>query len=163
MKDLTAFLDPDLTIKLGGRTYTVKPPSLIAGLQLAAINAAGVAAYLATQDSCPSCGRSGTVEMTPENEAILEAVGDKPLGVISLGVDVYDQMVLDEIPEKHIDKAALYALYYWVLGEAVADQVIKATAEQNAGGGAAAAPKAGRTGRSTGSANRTNSASSKTT
>lgn len=163
MKDLTAFLDPDLPLKLGVHTYTVRPPTLAVGLQLAAINAAGVAGYLATLGQCPSCGRAGNLDITPETQAVLDAVADTPLGVLSLGQDVYDQMIADAIPGKHVDQAALYALYYWVLGRDTADKIIEATAEAAHGTGGAQAPKASKTGRSTASGSRTKTASTPTT
>lgn len=163
MKDLTAFLDPDLELKLGTHTYKVAPPTMAVGLQLTAINVAGVAAYLAIQGHCPSCGRTGDLDVTPETQAVLDAVGNTPVGVLSLGKDVYDQMVADDLPEKHIDQAALYALYYWVLGRDTADKIIEATAEAAHGTGGAQAPKASRTGRSTASGSRTKTASTPTT
>lgn len=128
VKDLTQFLSPDLVLALGGNTYTVRPPSRDAGLKMAAIVAMGTGVYLSSTQTCPTCGRSGEVEISQETRDLVEAVKDEPLGNLSLGSDVLAQMDADGLPEAHQDQAALYALYYWVLGETAADAVISAQA-----------------------------------
>lgn len=153
MKDLTAFLSPNLDLKIGDRTYSVPPPSKDVGLKLAAINAAGVAAYLSLQDQCPTCGRAGAPDALPDDtRAIVESLADTDLGELSLG-EAYKQMIDDGVPGPHIDQAAVYAMYYWVLGPETADAILSAQAEARHGGaGKASAPaRPSRTGRHTGS------------
>lgn len=156
MKDLTAFLAPDLVLKVGERTYTVPPPSKAVGLTLAAVNAAGVAAYLSLQDQCPTCGRAGAPEGLPDStREILEAASDTDLGELSLG-PAYQQMIDDGVPGAHIDTLALYAMYYWTVGEETADAILEAQVKaKDAPEGKGSAPgRRSPTGRSTGSGSR---------
>lgn len=132
IKDLTQYLTPGLELVWGERTFTVPPPTKDVGLKLAAVNSAGIQAYLAMADACPSCGRAGAPDGLPEATlALLEAVKDTDLGELSLGT-AYGEMIEAGVPGPHIDQYALYALYYWVLGEEAADQVL----EVRYGGGA---------------------------
>ena len=132
-KNLTQYLAPDLELRDDdGRIWRVKPPSKEDGLILAAINAAGVAAYASLQETCPSCGRAGG-EMPDETRELLESFGARPIGEVSLGKDVYDSMVAAGLPGPHIDTYAMYALYYWTLGESVADAIMEAQAGASAG------------------------------
>ena len=161
MKDLSAFLTPDLVLKAGDKSYVVPPPSKDVGLKLAAINAVGVSAYLSMADQCPTCGRTGTPELPDDTRRSYEAIGDVDLGELSLG-PAYAQMIADGVPGPHIDTYAVYALYYWTLGEETADKIIQARAE------ATNAPKAqprsrSKSGRSTGSGNQTKTASTRGT
>lgn len=163
MKDLTAWLTPDLSLSLGGRTYIVRPPSVEAGLNLTALNVAGVAGYLAVQGACPTCGRTGALEVTDEINERYEALKDTPLGILSLGKDVYEQMIADDLPEKHIDTAALYAMYYWTMGEAAADNLLTAMSEADQPSGVVGTPKASKSGPSTASGSRTKTGFTRTT
>lgn len=123
-KDLTAYLTPDLVLPLGGHTYTVKPPSRDVGLKLAAIVSMGMQVYIASTGTCPTCGRSGNPEFDPETKALVDSLGQEPLGNLSLGKAVMDQMEADGLPEAHQDTAAQYAMYYWTMGEDTADAVM---------------------------------------
>lgn len=115
MKDLSAFLTPNLDIKHGSKVYTVKPPTKEVGLQLAAVSSLGLAAFAGrSQDDIPDGHRT-----------IIEAIKDRDLGELTLG-DAYQEMVNDAVPGPHIDFYARYALYYWVYGETVADEIIAA-------------------------------------
>lgn len=116
MKDLTAFLAPDLVIKHHGTQFVVPPPTKNDGLLLAAIHTVGIAAF--TGD-----GGDPTESLSPAQKAIFEAAKDRDLGEVSLG-PAYAEMVEAELPGPHIDQYALYAMYYWVLGEATADQIL---------------------------------------
>ena len=161
MKDLSAFLTPDLVLKAGDKSYVVPPPSKDVGLKLAAINAAGVAAYMASTHECPTCGRAGVTELPESTQKMLDSIGDMDLGELSLG-PAYAAMVADGVPGPHIDTYAVYALYYWTLGEEAADAVIEARAE--ATNGPKAQPRSrSKSGRSTGSGNQTKTASTRGT
>ncbi|MEV8029270.1 DUF7426 family protein [Cellulosimicrobium funkei] len=165
LKDLTAYLTPNLEIPWQDRTFSVPPPSKDVGIKLAAINAAGVHVYLETLEVCPTCGRGGALgrELPEDTQATLEAIGSTDLGVLSLG-PAYQEMVDAGVPAPHIDTFALYALYYWTLGEETADRIIAAKHGAEAG---ETAPKASTSGRGTASGNRstgsTGSRSTRTT
>lgn len=143
LKDLSQYLTPDLQLPHGGKVYTVKPPTKNVGLILAAINALGAAAW-----SGPDA-----VDKVPQSMRDLAAsVEDTDLGELSLGEDVYRQMNEDGVPGPHIDTYALYALYYWTMGEETADQLIALRAGKT--DPKAAAPARSKSGRSTGSGSR---------
>lgn len=141
-KNLTRFLTPDLSLKVGSKTYVVKPPSRESGKIMVAINVAGVAAFASVTEACPSCGRSGPLEMDESMRALVEANSQRDLGELSLG-DTYQEMLADGIDGPTLEKLEMYAFYYWTLGEAAADQIFEETV---------AAPKArkrSKSGRST--------------
>lgn len=133
LKDLSAYLTPDLEIPWGGRTFISHPPTKDAGLKLAAINAVGVQAYQASLDQCPTCGRAGAPEIPAETLAVVESIGDTDVASLALGQDCFDAMVTAGVPGPHIDTMGMYALYYWTLGEATADQIMAAAAGDGAG------------------------------
>lgn len=152
--DFTSWLTPSLVIPLGGRTYTVPPPSVAAARN---ILACAVRSELSL----------GLVTGTLDDEltAVLADLADVPLGDITLTVDVHAQMVADGLPASDIDRAAYYALHFWARGKERADWL----AEHlwgDAAGGEGAAPKGrsrSRSGRRTGSASPTRTASTRTT
>lgn len=165
VKDLTQYLTPGLELKWGERTFTVPPPTKDVGLKLAAINAAGVAAYLAVEDACPTCGRAGAPGDLPEETLeLLDAIKGQDLGELSLG-PAYRDMIDAGVPGPHIDQFALYALYYWVMGETTADQILEAQHEAQRGGGASGEARRStpKPGRHTGSAPRTKKGSTRGT
>lgn len=125
-KDLTNYFAPALQLPYGGKTYEVQPPTKDTGLKLAAINAAGVATYAAVLEACPTCGRSGSPAIPDETLTLIESIKDVDLGRLSLGEDVYAEMISDEVPGPHLDQMALYAMYFWVMGEATADAIFEA-------------------------------------
>ncbi|MBN8881711.1 MAG: hypothetical protein J0H73_05285 [Salana multivorans] len=165
-KDLAAHFTPALELPYGDKTYVVQPPSKDVGLKLAAINAAGVAAYSSMLEKCPTCGQAGTPDVPAETLRLLESIRDVDAAQLSLGKFVYEQMLEDEVPGPHIDTMGLYALYYWTLGEETADAIMAAQAGGDASGGAA--PATGRRstptgGRRTGSGSPTRVASTRGT
>lgn len=143
LKDLTEYLTPDLELPHGGKVYVVKPPTKDVGLKLAAINALAAASWAGSE----------AVDKVPESmRAIADTVKDADLGELSLGADVYEQMNADGVPGPHIDTYALYALYYWTMGEQSADELIAIRAGKH--DPKAAAHAASKSGRSTGSGSR---------
>lgn len=139
MKDLTAFLTPNLSLKWRDRVFEVEPPSREDGLILAALNAVGMNAFIAAQDACTVCGRSGAVEPDEKTAALIETVKDKALGEISLGA-AYQEMVDAGVSGPDLELFELYAFYYWTLGEKTADAIIESRAESRAGEPAPKAP-----------------------
>lgn len=127
-KDLSAYLTPALELTdESGRTWTVQPPSKDAGLKLAAINAVGTQVYALSLEVCPTCGKPGAPQIPADTLAIIDSIGSADVASLSLGRDVYDAMLAADVPGPHIDLFGLYALYYWTLGEQVADQIMSAS------------------------------------
>jgi len=140
LKDLTQYLTPALELPYDGETYVVQPPSKDVGIKLAAINAIGVASYASVLEQCPTCGRSGSPDVPAETLTLVESMGDVDVAALALGQDVYDRMLADGVPGPHIDQMAMYALYYWTLGEDTADRIFAA---QHGGGGASGEARSG--------------------
>lgn len=160
LKDLSAFLAPNLELPWRDRVFVVAPPSKEDGVRLAAINALGVATYLNAMEPCPTCGRATDKhEISEDYQRIAESIKDRDLGEISLGT-AYQEMIDAGMPGADVDMYALYALYYWTLGEETADKVIEARHEKVSGESdpKASAPKPSQSGRSTGSARSSQSA-----
>lgn len=150
IKNLTAAITPNLVLEVGPKTYEVKPPSRDDGVLMLAIHRAAVAAFAAATDVCATCGRTGPAELSEDDRALLEANGSRALGEMSLG-DQYETILADW-DAKTVEKLELYASYYWVFGEAYADEWW----EVMNGGGAAVPPKdqaASKNGRNMGSGN----------
>lgn len=141
MKDLTSHLVPDLVLDHHGTQYVVPPPSKDDGLLLAALNIVGTKAIAnAMGDEDITSG------LSPVQKKLFEASKERDLGEISLG-PVYAEMVDDGLPGPHIDQYALYAMYYWVLGEATADEIFKTMS--GAGDSPKDRPKRSKSGQST--------------
>ncbi|QIK82985.1 hypothetical protein [Sanguibacter sp. HDW7] len=115
-KSFTRYLRPNLDLEArDGKIYHVPPPTKHNGLVLAAIVAYGMN---------KATGR----ETDDETMALWESIpGDTPVGHLALTQAVYDQMLADGQPEIDVDRYALYAQYYWTLGEDAADQVMEFT------------------------------------
>lgn len=152
-KDLSAHFAPSLELPWREHVFVVDPPSKEVGLKLAAINAVGVGAYLSSLEQCPTCGRSGTPELPAETLELVESMGDVDVANLSLGEATYAEMIEAGVPGPHIDTMAMYALYFWTLGKATADQIMEA---QSGGGASGEAPSSTSTrGPRTGSGNQT--------
>lgn len=141
-KDLTAYLAPDLELPYDGKTYVVRPPSVETGLKLSAIHAYATAG---------AAGAEALQQISPERREIAESLQDTDLGELSLGA-AYQEMRADEVPGPHLDMFALYAMYYWVLGEDVADKIMELRAGGSAGPKAPQDHKPPKSGRSMGRA-----------
>lgn len=153
MKDFNRYLPKNLDIALGEHTYSIKPPTKKVGVQLAAL--------LAT-----SMSRFNGQEPSEEDKATLESIPDDlEVGRLSLGSDVYDQMLADGQPGAWIDRVASYALWYWVMGEAAADAMAERilSSQSNDEEEAPKASTAPKTGRRTASASPTSTESSRAT
>ena len=155
--DFGAWASPTLDLALGGRTYTVRPPSVGRARQI-------LACVVRSEISL------GLVDgpMPAELQTVLDEIRETPLGVVSLGQDVYDQMVADEIPAQDVDRVSWYAVQFWGRGkkqaDALADLMWATPPDPDGDAGAPKAPRArSRSGRSTASANRTRTASTRTT
>lgn len=156
VKDLTAFLTPDLVLVHRGTRYTAAPPTVEVGLKLAALMAAGVAAQALHVGATTA---EVEAALTDEQQALLASIRDVPIGQLTLG-PAYQQMIDDGLPGPDVDMYSLYAYYYWTLGEAAADAIV---AQVRGGGTAPKDPKPSRSGRRTGSASQTATVSTPTT
>lgn len=139
--DFEQWVTPDLELTLGGRTYSVRPPTVeVAKKILAAAVRAEVNLGLVKG------------EVPPEVESVLKTIepGEHP----ALG-EAYDQMVADGVPQPTIDRVAYYAVFFWARGRAYADSLAKIlwlpreTAEEGPGGEAPKGSSPRRTGRRT--------------
>lgn len=113
--DFTDWAVPDLVLTLGGRTYRVPPPSTDRARHvLACVVRAEISLGLAS-GPLPS-------ELVP----VLEELDKTPLGHVSLGKDVHEQLVADGHPPVTIDRMAYYALFHWARGKNRADSIAAA-------------------------------------
>lgn len=157
--DFAAWLTPSLDLPLGGRIYSVRPPSVERASQLLA---------LAVKSEI---GLGLVAGPLPDDlQAICDKLAGSAFAPVPLGPDVYDQMVADGVPSMDIDRVAYYAMHYWARGQAQADVIAElmwgADRDAGSGGGDSAHPKAprgSRSGRRTASASRTPTASTPTT
>ena len=133
IKDLTKYLTPNLELPYNGKTYVVTPPDRETGLMLTAINVAGVAAFVRanTGGICPTCGHAGEMDLDEKTKSLLAVANEKDLGELSLGA-AYQEMIDDRVPAQDLELFELYAFYYWVLGEKMADEIIAARATDRA-------------------------------
>ncbi|WP_282946951.1 DUF7426 family protein [Cellulomonas endometrii] len=100
-----------LTLTLGGRTYTVPPPSVRAMRQ---VLAAAVRAEV----------NLGLVkgEVPPEVQTVLDDIGSDEHPALG---PVYDQLAAAGTPQVVVDRMAYYAVFYWARGKAYADALAK--------------------------------------
>lgn len=150
LKDLTAYLVPNLDLPYGDKIYSVPPPSQETGLVLTALVTSGANA-------------ADGNEIPAETQALLDSVDpNKDVAELSLGEAVHAQMIADNVPGPHIDQFGMYAMYYWALGEVTADAIFEA----QYGASEDEAPKdspAPKNGPNTASAPRTKTASTRAT
>jgi len=118
-----------LTLTLGGRTYTVPPPSVRAMRQVLA------AAVRAEVNLGLLKG-----EVPAEVQPVLDDIG--PDEHPALG-PVYDQLAAAGTPQAVVDRMAYYAVFYWARGKAYADALAKLmwTPTSTEGAGEPDAPK----------------------
>lgn len=108
--DFSAWAVPPLPLKLGERTYVVRPPSVG---DMGKLLACAVRAEV----------NLGLVKgpISADIQAVLDTI--KPTDRPALGVEVYDQMVADGQHPVAIDRMAYYAVLYWARGKTYADAV----------------------------------------
>lgn len=157
--DFTDWVQPDLVIPLGGRDYTVRPPSVAIGRQLMAC-AARIEIRLGLAPG----------PVPPELDELLAGLDATPLADLALGRDVHEQLVTDGHSQVTIDRVAYYATLFWARGRARADAIATAlwatpteTPEGAEAAGKAARRSRSRSGPRTGSGSRTPTAPTPTT
>jgi len=154
--DFTSWATPNLEVTLAGHDYSVKPPSVAQAKIILAF------AVIAEHDLGLVKG-----DLDPDLVALTKAQ-KVPLAVVSLGQDVYDQMIADGIDQATTNRVGYYAVHFWARGKAQADWLAQAMWTPKNEEATAAAPKApqdrrSKSGRSTASASRTRTASTRTT
>jgi hypothetical protein len=152
--DFAAWVEPNLDVTLGGRDYSIPPPSVDKAKIIVALTVV-------------SEHNLGLVKGDPDPEvvAIVDAQTD-PLAVVTLGRDIYDRMVADGVTQITIDRVGYYAMHYFARGKAQADWLAAAMWSPDVKDVTDTAPKAqkrSKSGPSTGLASRTRTASSRTT
>lgn len=100
-----------LTLTLGGRTYTVPPPSVRAMRQVLAAAVRGEVNLGLVMGEVPE-----------EVQAVLDTIG--PDEHPALG-PVYDELAADGVPQAVVDRMAYYAVFYWARGKAYADALAR--------------------------------------
>jgi len=154
--DFNAWATPNLNVTLAGHNYSAAPPSVE---QMKVILAFAARAENDLQ------AEPGVLD--PALDAICEAQ-KVPLAVVTLGQDIYDQMIADGIDQATTDRVGYYGIHYWARGKERADFLAEAMWTPKNEEAIAAAPKApqdrrSKSGRSTASASRTRTASTPTT
>ncbi|WP_417555591.1 hypothetical protein [Microbacterium sp.] len=128
--DFASWAVPDLILPLGGRTYTVRPPSVGDMGKLIACAVRGEVDLGIVEGPIPD-----------EVQEILDTItGDEHP---ALG-DVYAQLVADGVHPVTIDRMTYYAIFYWARGQEYADALatlLFAPRELGAAEEAEAAPK----------------------
>ncbi len=154
--DFTSWASPNLDLVLGGRTYSVRPPSVAAARLMVA---------LTVQEEI----RYGLVKGTMPDDlaALIAERSAESFESLTLTPDVYDRMVADGLPERDIARMAYYALHYWTRGKTRADwfaeRIFVVPADREAAEPAPKARRRSRSGQPSASANRTRTASTPTT
>jgi len=97
----------DLVLTFGGRTYTVRPPTVEAAKQILAAAVRGEVRFGLVKGPVPD-----------EVQRVLDTIGTSHPG---LGDDVYEQMVADGVPSPTIDRMSVYSVFYWARGKEYAD------------------------------------------
>lgn len=97
---------PDADGNLGGRTYSVRPPSVEAAKQILAAAVRGEVRFGLVKGEIPDAV-----------QAVLDTIGETHPG---LG-DVYEQMVSDGVPAATIDRVSVYSVFFWARGKEYAD------------------------------------------
>lgn len=127
--DFASWAVPDLVIPLGGREYTVRPPSV------------------ATMGKLLACAVRGEVnlgivdgEIPDEIQDILDTIGQDEHPALG---DAYKQMVDDGLHPLTIDRMAYYAVFFWARGKDYADSLATLLwmPRETEGEGEAPAPK----------------------
>lgn len=153
--DFAEFAEPNLEIPLHGITYSSPPPSVENAAVILALHAQ--ARIGLNMDEGP---------LDAQLLALIEKkASDVPLAVLTLGQDVYDALVAAGESPTTINRMGYYAMLYWARGEEYALALSRAmwTPDAKAAESGPKALRRSKSGRSTASANRTRTASTRTT
>lgn len=109
MRDLNEVLDLNLYLPVGGKTYTVKPPSATVGVQLVDRLAFGIAA-------------DAGIDLGDEQRRAVEVTDDDlpDFGRQCLG-PVLDEMLADGLTWQQVEFCITTAFYAWTVGKEFAE------------------------------------------
>lgn len=139
--DFEQWVTPNLELTLGGRTYSVRPPTVEVAKQILAAAVRAEVNLGLVQGDVPV-----------EVQSVLDSIapGEHP----ALG-EAYEQMAKDGVPQATIDRVAYYAVFFWARGRQYADSLAqilwlpRETADEGPGGAAPKGSSRRRTGRRT--------------
>ena len=107
MVNFDSWAIPALEITLGGKTYTVAPPSVARAKKILACAVRGEVNLGLAKGPVP-----------PEVQAVLDTIGPDDHPALD---NVYHQMVADGVDPRTIDRVAYYAIFYWARSKQYAD------------------------------------------
>lgn len=153
--DFQQWATPDLVMKLGGRAFTVQPPSVEAAKQCLAAAVYAEAAIFGG-------------EVPDEVQEIVEELKGDTDDHPGLR-EAYSEMIEAGVDEHTIARMGTYSIFFWARGKRYADGLAallwmpRDLGAKAAGGASPKGSRPPRTGRRTGSASRTDKAGSRPT
>ncbi|WP_396645450.1 hypothetical protein [Microbacterium sp.] len=105
--DFAAWAEPNLVLTLGGRTYTVRPPSVADAGKLLALAVRGEVELGLAKRPIPAGVQDVLDSIKPDEHPALGKV--------------YAQLVDDGVSPTTINRMAYYAIFYWARGKEYAD------------------------------------------
>lgn len=125
--DFEAWAAPNLEIKLGDRTYGVRPPSVEDAKLILALAVRGEVNLGLVEGDVPD-----------EVQALIDTI---PADAHPALGDAFGRMRADGHPAATIDRVAYYAIFFWARGKAYADTLAKILWTPRAVEEAVSAPK----------------------
>lgn len=120
-KNISALFDEAFTITdSDGNEWLMRPPNKQRGTEMAVL-------YAGLQNSnrkggpCKACGHVSTEGLEPRTARAWDALQDREMEEIVLGLKIYDEMIAKDISASEMHWIAMYTLWYWVLGPETAD------------------------------------------
>ncbi|MDT3331402.1 hypothetical protein Q9S78_12055 [Microbacterium sp. KSW-18] len=107
--DFGAWAAPNLEIKLGDRTYEVRPPSVEDAKLILALAVRGEVKLGMVKAKVPT-----------EVEALIKTIPKDAHPALG---DAFERMRRDGHPAATIDRVAYYAIFFWARGKAYADSL----------------------------------------
>ncbi|WP_020097384.1 DUF7426 family protein [Microbacterium sp. 11MF] len=107
--DFEAWAAPNLEIKLGDRTYAVRPPSVEDAKLILALAVRGEVKLGMVKGKLPS-----------EIDALIKTIPKDAHPALG---DTYERLRQDGHPAATIDRVAYYAIFFWARGKAYADSL----------------------------------------
>lgn len=129
--DFTGWAEPPLELTLGGRVFTMPPPSVALGGTLAALTA---------HTEVQLGWASGPLDAN--FRTLVDKLGEKPLGeVVFAECTMLADMVEAGASQRTIDRMAFYAMLFWARGKERADAIAQAIWAKRAAESGDASPK----------------------
>ena len=120
-KNLSALFDQPFTLTDSeGREWEMKPPNKQRGMSQAVLYA-GIQNANRQGGPCKACGQVKSDGLEPKTARAWEALQERELEEVVLGKKLYDEMIEADVAASDMHWMAMYAMWYWVLGEETAD------------------------------------------